>query len=166
MTEIKKFAPEIFTCFDSGLAMVGSGNLAHHNAMTISWGQMGTLWHRPVITVFVKPIRFTYSFMEENEYFVVSLFKPSCRKAMGIMGSLSGRDENKEIIAGLTPIEYNGHVLYREAKISFICRKIYHNDLVKDNIPAEEIAHHYSQETPHRMYIGEVVEMVEDASLS
>ena len=34
--------------------------------MTISWGGMGTLWGKPVVTVYVKLCRYTYGFMNEE----------------------------------------------------------------------------------------------------
>ena len=34
--------------------------------MTISWGGMGTLWDKPVVTVYVKLCRYTYGFMNEK----------------------------------------------------------------------------------------------------
>ena len=44
----------------------------HYNTMTISWGGLGTLWRRPVATVYVKKNRYTFEFMEQNDYFTVS----------------------------------------------------------------------------------------------
>ena len=35
-----------------------------YNTMTISWGGLGTLWERPVATVYVKKNRYTLAFME------------------------------------------------------------------------------------------------------
>ena len=40
--------------------------------MTISWGGMGTLWSRPVATVYVKPCRYTHEFMEKYEKIIVA----------------------------------------------------------------------------------------------
>ena len=52
---------------------------------------MGTLWSKPVVTVYVKPVRYTYGFMNDSEYFTVSFYPEEYRKALGIMGSQSGR---------------------------------------------------------------------------
>ena len=106
---------DIFTQFDKKWALVTAGPINNHNSMTISWGEMGTLWSRPVVTVYIKPCRYTHKFMEENEYFVVSFFKEEYRKALGVMGSKSGKDVNKDELSGLTPIEYKGLTIYKEA---------------------------------------------------
>ena len=67
-----EFSTDIFSLFDKKWALLSAGTKDDHNTMTISWGGMGTLWNKPVVTVYVKPIRFTHKFMNENEYFTVS----------------------------------------------------------------------------------------------
>ena len=49
--------------------------------MTISWGGLGTLWERPVATVYVKKNRYTFEFMEESDYFTVSFYPKEQRRA-------------------------------------------------------------------------------------
>lgn len=149
-----------FEMFAKTWALLTAGPINKHNSMTISWGEMGTLWGKSVCTVYVKPCRYTYNFMEENGMFVLSYFDEEYKKALGIMGSKSGRDINKDELAGLTPISYNDVTIYKEAKLTIICKKIYHNDLGLDNMPIEAKETHYATEKPHRMYIGEVVEII------
>ena len=67
-------------------------------------GEMGTLWSKPIITVYAKPVRYTHTFMEENDYFAVSFFPEIYKKSLGIMESNSGRDINKDELSGLTSI--------------------------------------------------------------
>ena len=149
-----------FEIFDKSWALLTSGPINKHNSMTISWGGLGTLWNKKVATVYVKPCRYTYSFMEENDYFVLSFFKEEYRKALMMMGSHSGREVDKDSLSGLTPIKHGEVTIYKEAKITLICKKIYFNDLDINNIPIEEKERHYLKEAPHRMYIGEVVEII------
>ena len=99
--------------------------------------------------------------MEENEFFVLSFFDEKYRKSLSIMGSISGRDVDKDKRSNLTPVDYRGLTIYKEAKLTFICKKIYHADLVKKNIPQKEIKTYYQEEDPHTMYIGEIVEIIE-----
>ena len=42
------------------------------NPMTVSWGGTGILWGKPVVTVYVRPQRFTFGPMNEEEYFSLS----------------------------------------------------------------------------------------------
>ena len=56
MTE---FTTDIFSLYDKTWGLLCAGTMAKHNAMTISWGGMGTLWGKPVVTVYVRPNRHT-----------------------------------------------------------------------------------------------------------
>lgn len=137
-----------------------SGPLANHNSMTISWGSLGTIWNKPIATIYIKPCRYTHGFIEKNNYFVVAFFDEKYKYALSIMGTKSGRDVSKDKEAKLTPYEYKGVTLYKEAKVSLLCKKMYQNDLDISSIPTEAIAKHYQTEKPHTMYIGEVVELI------
>ena len=44
------------------------------NMCTIAWGSIGELWSKDVITVYVKPIRHTDSFLFEDDYFTITFF--------------------------------------------------------------------------------------------
>ena len=46
-----EFSTDIFTRFDKQWGLLCAGTMANHNAMSISWGGMGTLWNKPVVTV-------------------------------------------------------------------------------------------------------------------
>lgn len=155
----KKLEVKTFELFDKRWALVTAGSIDKHNSMTISWGETGTLWAKPVVTVYIKPCRFTHQFIEENDYFVVSFFDEQYRKALEIMGSKSGREVNKDALANLTPKKYKDVVIYQEAEVTLICKKIYQNDLDVNKIPKEMVDRHYKNEKPHTMYVGEVIEI-------
>ena len=75
-----EFTTDIFAQFDKKWALLCAGTKEKHNTMTISWGGMGTLWSKPVVTVYVKPCRYTYGFMNENDYFTVSFTRKSTKR--------------------------------------------------------------------------------------
>ena len=62
---MEAFQVDAFHIFDKQWALVTAGTLEDYNTMTISWGGLGTLWSRPVATVYVKPVRYTYHFLEK-----------------------------------------------------------------------------------------------------
>lgn len=154
-----KFNTDIFAQFDSKWALLSAGTRDDHNSMTISWGGMGTLWSKPVVTVYVKPCRYTYKFMNDNDLFTVSFYPEDKREALTVMGSISGRDIDKDTAAGLTVKDLGEAVTYEEAEITLLCKKIYCQDLDAANMPADVVKTHYIAEDPHRMYIGEVLEI-------
>lgn len=151
---------DVFQKFDRQWALVTAGTAAHYNTMTVSWGGLGTLWSRPVATVYVRPNRYTYEFMEQSDYFTVSFFPGDCRPALTLLGTRSGRDGDKVAQAGLTPLALEQGVTFREAETTLLCRKLYWQDLDPARVPAEVLRQFYADEPLHRMYIGEVVEVI------
>lgn len=149
----------VFETFHHDWALVAAGRVDDHNAMTVSWGGLGCLWNRQVATVYIRPNRHTFEFLERNEFFTVSFYPEECKKALGVMGSKSGRDCDKDALAGLTPMAIGGSVTYKEAKRTLLCRKLYWQDMEPDRFPEDVKARFYGTEPAHRMYIGEIVEI-------
>ena len=130
----------VFDVFNKGWALVTAGSMDSFNTMTISWGGLGTLWERPAATVYVKPIRYTWQFLQKNDKFTVIFLPESMKKAVGIMGTHSGRDGDKAALAGLTPVFLDGCVTFAEAETTLVCRKMYTQDMKRDTMPADVIA--------------------------
>lgn len=153
---------DIFRLFNNDWALLTAGNMTDYNAMTISWGQLGSLWGVPgkaksIATVFVKPVRYTFSFMEKHDMFTICWFPSEYRQDLGILGSKSGRDGDKLALTQLTPKAISGGVGYEQAVLTLVCQKIYSDQLKKEHIPADTVSAFYTDEEPHYMYIGEIV---------
>ena len=159
--ETMKLNVSAFEAFDKDWALLTAGSVGEgYNTMTISWGGLGTLWGKPVATVYVKPIRYTHEFLDANEYFTVSFYPEEYKKALGLLGSRSGRDGDKVAAAGLTPAALEGAVTFQEAKLTLLCKKIDRQDMDTSAMPAAVVDAFYTKEAPHTMYIGEVVEIL------
>lgn len=157
-----EFNVNILEAFNRDWALLTAGEKDGFNTMTISWGGLGTLWGKPVATVYVKPIRYTHQFMENSNYFTVSFYKNEYRTALALLGSRSGRDGDKVSEAGLTPMPLTNGITFKEATVTLLCRKIYRQDMDTTAMPNEVIQDYYTKETAHTMYIGEVIEIVEN----
>ena len=157
---MSKLLMDAYDEFANHWALVTAGSMVDHNSMTVSWGGIGSLWGKPVATVYIRPNRHTYSYFEENEFFTVSFYPEDCKKALGIMGSLSGRDCDKDTAAGLTPIPCGETVTYKEARRTLLCRKLFAQDMELDHLPEDVKARYYSVDPAHRMYIGEIIEIL------
>ena len=157
---------KVFDMFNNQWALVTAGDPGHYNTCTIAWGSLGTIWGGPgggrsIVTVYVNPERYTYDFLKESDTFTVEFFPPEYRKALGYLGSHSGRDGDKVAAAGLTPKELAGGVTFEEANLTFVCRKLYQGEFQRDGL-ADEINHGiYENWDPHWMFVGEIIE-VED----
>lgn len=110
---------DVFRKFDKQWALVTAGTPEHYNTMTISWGGLGTLWRRPVATVYVKKNRYTFEFMEQSDYFTVSFYPEEQRRALSLLGSTSGRDGDKVAAAGLTPEFLPQGITFRQAETTW-----------------------------------------------
>ena len=100
-----RFETDIFSQFDKKWALLTAGTIDDFNMMTISWGGLGTLWNKPVATVYVRTSRYTHDYMDDNELFTISFYPESYKKMLGVMGSKSGRDMDKMNDSGITATE-------------------------------------------------------------
>ncbi len=158
------FDEKTLQLFNKEWALVTAGDKSRFNTMTIGWGGLGTLWSRPVATVYVKPLRYTHQFLDSNPYFCVSFFDERYKKALGLLGSKSGRDCDKVAESGLTPLFLDNGVTFAEAYATLLCKKIYRQDMDLSAIPQFAVDRYYQGEAPHTMYVGEVVQIVRNST--
>lgn len=152
-----EFNTNIFEQYDKKWALLTAGDKDKFNTMTISWGGLGTLWNKPVATVYVRTSRYTNEFMKDNDYFTVSFYPEECKKTLGVLGSKSGRDMDKIHESGLTPKEVENGVTFAEAEVSLVCKKMICQRLEPTNMTPEIAKQFYENEAEHDMYVGEVV---------
>ena len=155
-----QFTTDIFAQFDKKWALLCAGTKEKHNTMTVSWGGMGTIWGKPVATVYVRTSRYTHEFMDREDYFTVSFYPEEYKKVLGVLGSKSGRDMDKMHESGLTPKTVGDSMTFAEAEMTLVCRKLFKQQLEVSNIPEDIAAAYYTGDAPHDMYIGEVVEIL------
>ena len=151
---------DVFNTFHKDWALLTAGDLTDYNTMTVSWGGLGTLWNKRVATVYVRPCRHTYSYMEKSEYFTVSFYPEEYRKDLSTLGTLSGRDGDKVAKTSLTAVAAGDGVTFVQAKRTLLCRKLYAQDMDPNAIDQAIMASSYRSEPVHRMYIGEVVQIL------
>lgn len=73
------------------------------NIITVAWA--GTVCtNPPMVSISVRPSRYSYHILEETGEFVINLTNESLVKACDYCGVVSGRDVNKFAKTGLTPI--------------------------------------------------------------
>ncbi|MGC8971068.1 MAG: flavin reductase [bacterium] len=143
--------------------LISSGNKYSFNMMTAGWGSLGILWGKEVVFCFIRPTRYTYKFVNENELFTLSFFFEEYKEALNICGRYSGRNVDKVKLSGLTPIEDEEYktIYFDEARLVFICKKIYYQDIDPNNFLDESIHNNYPMKDYHRMFIGEIIKTLE-----
>ena len=155
-----EFKTDIFSQFDQKWALVTAGDKESFNTMTVSWGGMGTIWNKPVATVYVRTSRYTHEFIDNNDYFTISFFPEDYKKILGVLGSKSGREMDKIHASGLTPVQVENGITFKEAETTFVCRKLCKQPIELQNMLEEVVNTFYKEDTRHDMYIGEVIEII------
>ena len=144
--------------------ILSSGDKEHYNSMLIEWGSLGCAFRRPIFTVYVKPERYTHDFLQKYPIFTVSIFNKQFRKKMSIYGIKSGRDVNKEELAG-THIKFldDGGITFEEADEVFVCKIVARANVDEGELAPEIIEMFksnlklYTSESAHTLYVGEII---------
>lgn len=140
--------------------LITSGNKHNYNTMTANWGMMGYIWNKPIINCFVRPQRYTYEFIDNNDLFTISFFDADKKEALSFCGTKSGRDYDKAKETGLTPISIDNTVSFEEANLVFVCKKLYNQNLNNNCFLEKElIEKFYPQADFHKSYIGEIIKV-------
>ena len=106
--------------------LITAGDRVHgYNTMTASWGHLGSIWGQgeglPTAVVYIRPQRYTKEFVDREELFTITIFPEGYKKALGYLGSHSGRDGDKVVQAGLTPVFGDGYTYFEGAKLVLVC---------------------------------------------
>lgn len=152
--------PEVFSVFGTSNALLTVGDRTERNTMTIGWCGLGRMWNLPACTVYVRPERYTYGFMERHGYFTVSVLPEEMKNTvMACCGTRSGRDVDKFRECGITAEYGEGDAPFiGESEWAVVCKKLYAQDLKAECLADPAPGKFYQGEGWHRMYIGQVVE--------
>ncbi len=129
------------------------------NAMTISWGALGELWGKHVVTVYVRESRYTKTLMDKSEVFSLTFFEEHYRSTLKYLGAASGHNEEKIKSAKLN-INIEQEVPFiDQGQFIILCKKICGIPLDPAYLPEEVRSQYYPDGDPHTMYIGEILGM-------
>lgn len=132
------------------------------NTMTASWGGIGVMWGKNVAYIFIRPQRYTKEFVDSADRLSISVLPNSFRKELGYLGHVSGRDEDKIKNAGLTVNKYEEVPYFDEARLAFICRKLYAQNIEEGCFIDKDIINRwYPQKDYHMMYVVEIEKVLE-----
>ena len=116
------------------------------NIITVAWA--GTVCtNPPMVSISVRPSRYSYQILEETGEFVINLTNESLVKACDYCGVVSGRDVDKFAKTGLTPIpmEHVHAMGIEESPVNMECKITEKRELGS-----------------HTMFIAEVVDVTVD----
>ena len=163
-TSIETLAHEnAFELIGKEWMLITAGGMDNCNMMTASWGGIGWLWNKPVAFIFVRPERFTYSLIEENEHLTLSFLgkDEAMRSIYNFCGSKSGRDFNKLAETGLQPVlTEHGAVSFEQARLTIEGRKLFRTEFKEAEFLDKEVLARWYNDQPggslHTMYVVEI----------
>ena len=130
------------------------------NTMTISWGNVGFEWNKPMFTILVRKSRYTHDLLENSDDFTVSI--PLCKdlkNALAVCGSKSGRDIDKFEECNLT-LERSKKVdtpIIGECKLHYECRIVYKQKMNPEFLSKNIVESYFANGDYHTLYHGEIV---------
>lgn len=168
MIQVAEYAQIITEALPKGILLNSKDE--KFNSMVIGWGGLGTVWGKPVFTVYVREHRYTKAQLDSSGEFTISvpLDKPVPSIAK-VCGTQSGRDADKETEAHLTleAPEIISVPGIKEYPLTLECRILYSQEQVLERIPEDirekmypqdvDGTYHSANRDPHTAYIGEIV---------
>lgn len=129
------------------------------NGLTIGWAEIGRLWRKPAMTVYVHKARYSKHIFDGAAYYAVCFMRPEHKNVVGYFGTVSGRDENKMKNCGLTVLEEDGVPYFAESRAVVICRVMGKNDFNASSCD-EGVREWYQRDGVHTLYHGEIVKVL------
>ena len=127
------------------------------NTMTIGWATPGIIWGLPIMTVLVRPSRYTYSFIEESGVFTVNVPTAEMRDFVQLCGTRSGRELDKLAQVATSMARNLNCVTIDPCPVVYECRVVHWNDVQPGNLTPEVRAGSYPKGDFHRLYFGQIV---------
>jgi flavin reductase (DIM6/NTAB) family NADH-FMN oxidoreductase RutF len=153
---------DAFSLIGKDWMLITAGDERDFNTMTASWGSFGVLWFKNIVTVYIRPSRYTYEFVEKNDYFSLSFFPEGFRETLTFCGKNSGRDINKIQNTGLIPIFFDDIVGYEQARLTIKCRKLYSDIIKPEKFIDKELLSIYKNNDYHTVIHAEIEKVYED----
>ena len=150
---------------DSGALLVVLDNKKRLNAMTIGWAQTGIIWGKPVMTVLVRPSRYSHELLENARYFSVCVpVSGGWKKELAFCGSKSGRDYDKLRACSLKTKDGSkpGVKLIEGAALSYECEILSKAKMPSSALPEEIRKKYYPAGDSHTLYFGEIIKIRKD----
>lgn len=105
------------------VVLISCGTVEKPNVFTVAWA--GTVCtHPPMISISVRPGRFSYPLIKESGEFVLNLPSASMARAVDLCGVKSGREVDKFALCGLTAVPAAGvsAPAVEECPVRFSCK--------------------------------------------
>ena len=154
-----------FTRIGTDWMAVTAGDAQKANTMTASWGTLGVLWGKNVVSIFIRGSRYTKEFIDSHDTCSLTFFDMEDKEnklALKYFGAVSGRKEDK-ISSAKMHVDYasDGTPYIDEGNLVLICRKMSATKILPEQfIDASIDSSWYKDKDYHTMYVAEVTEIL------
>ena len=140
------------------LLVTGKGKEAK-NIMTIGWMQLGIIWKEPVVSILVRPSRYSYKLLQEYDEFTVNILSDQFNKEIAFCGAQSGAYCNKFKETGLKGITSKevSTLSLKDADITIECKRLYKRNIEPENLNDLILARYYSNNDFHQIITGMIL---------
>jgi hypothetical protein len=130
------------------------------NTMTIGWFEIGYFWRTEVMTVGVRPTRFTHHIIEEVSTFSVTVPEAGTFKSeLTLCGRESGKDINKFDVCNL-PLSYHGDekTPYIPIPGDHLFGRIIYKTVMQSSQCDQKLLALYPNKDYHTLYFAEITD--------
>lgn len=160
MREIKakEIKQNMFSMLHDNWGIVCAGEGESASGMTVSWGGTGIMWERPVVTIYIRPQRFTKTLIDANDRFSLSFLPEDMRNISQFFGRNSAADGIDKFAESGASAVFEEEVPYVDgADMVFICRKLISGEFDPDRIyDSCNDSTYYPDKDYHTYYIAEI----------
>ena len=142
--EIEQLDKNLISMIHNDWAVLTVPDEGKVNGMTVNWVQMGWLWNKAVVTVYVRPQRHTYPLIEQNECFSLAFFD----------------DDQRDKLAhvGYTTTILDGAPCIDQARLVLVLKKLAAMELTGSQFVDKTVeAASYPHQDYHKAYTCEIV---------
>jgi flavin reductase (DIM6/NTAB) family NADH-FMN oxidoreductase RutF len=110
---------------------------------------LGIEWGKPIFIALVRESRFTKQLLEDSQEFTVNVpWGDTDNRILGFCGTKSGKDVDKFLELGLTPVESEtiGVPGIAQLPLTLECKVLYSQQQDLSRIPADILTRYYPQD--------------------
>lgn len=133
------------------------------NIMTIGWATFGIIFRKPILTIAVRPSRYTFSLIENADDFTVSIPSNNMDKALTYCGTKSGKnfDKFKDCNLSILPAQKTNSPIINIPGRFYECKIIQVTTVDPNRLDNKINQELYQDKSYHNLYFGEILSLYE-----